>query len=139
MESVNTYSKYIKGYFSFTNNSDYIFNIIEVDNINLTEQNKISFEVSIDFIPKEYEEYNFDVIETTSSYLNLKNNGNDYIINIINIINENSEDNNNITTITTTSTPDKYLDEEVDDYDDYDEADGYDSEGYYFRLRYVPS
>lgn len=136
MNTVNIYSNYIKGYFLLIDNCDYIFNITEFDNIELTEQNNVSFIVRIDFLPEEYTKYNFDVVETTMSTLNVKYDGYHYIINLL-------SDNINapIAPIAPIALEKCFEDdEEYEEYlrvkeDIYYDEDGYDSEGYYFRVK----
>jgi|LauGreDrversion4_2_1035121.scaffolds.fasta_scaffold32190_2 hypothetical protein len=171
MESTNailnnntTYTNSIRAYFYTNQGYSYkTYNMVIVcydDNwINVT--NRKSFQVLINFVPEDFVEYDFDVIEATSSYLHLKMFSNDYTVNFIT---ESSEVNNgenvfdyepapehlNMQTKNTNETniidsqETKILnsDNQMDFHDEeynytygYDSADDYDSEGYYFRVK----
>ena len=108
--------------------------------------------VLIDFIPVDFVEYEFEVVEATSSYFHLRNFFRDYYI--INFVQDTSQEytpntpeydynhdnpssgiidfdqeNNIIEIVNNTNNSDDEM------YYSDDSEDGYDSEGYYFRVR----
>jgi hypothetical protein len=143
-----TCSNCIKAY--FYKDQDYYFVITSYDNIKLTQDERKCVKVLIDFIPLEFVEYEFEVVEATSSYFHLRNFLHNYYINFVqdtsnegtsntseydynhdepfsNIVEFNQE-NNVIETCDNTNNTD-------DEMYYSDSEDGYDSEGYYFRVR----
>jgi hypothetical protein len=133
--NTNTFRNYIKGHFYKQQSKTYIFVIIEYDNYNPSPYKCL--QVLIDFIPEEYIEYEFEVVNATSSFLHLKYFGYDYYIDIIQLEQKNNEKNNNQIKVYTNEIKNinnslSNLDNELD-YNIDDELDGYDSEGYFFR------
>lgn len=164
MESANsivyantTYTNYIRAYF-YKDQDEHTDNmvIVSYDNNRIPVANRKSFQVLIDFVPEDFVEYDFDVIEATSSYLHLNQLSNKYIINFITestkssyfdnvysyepeseLINQDENAHQIETNIVWESTQNPTeSDNEMYEYSDgYDSADGYDSEGYYFRVK----
>lgn len=133
-----TYSCNIKAY--FYKDQDYYFVITSYDNNKLMPDERICLRVIINFIPEDFIEYEFEVIEATSSYFHLRNLLNDYYIIFVqdtnyesdifsNRIVEINQENNIMEVVETTNESDDDL------YYSDDSADGYDSEGYYFRVK----
>ncbi len=172
MESTNailnnntTYTNSIRVYFYSNQGHSYkTYNMVIVrydDNwIDVTDRK--SFSVLINFVPEDFVEYEFDVIEATSSYLHLKMFSNDYTVNFVsessepnfdeNVLDyepaleyQNMQTSNTIETNIIDSQETNYsnnqtnqmelYDDEYNDTYDYDSEDGYDSEGYYFRVK----
>ena len=146
-----TYSNYIRVYFYKDQEQSYNMVIVSYDNnrVNVTERK--SFQVLINFVPEDFVEYEFDVVEATSSYLRLTHFSNEYVINFMkesternygeNVLEYEPEYKNNETqyqesNIIWEQCPTNESENEMYEYpDDYDSEDGYDSEGYYFRVR----
>ncbi len=155
LNNVFTYSNYLRGYFFKDSTYTYNFQITQYNNESVKPDGNSSLTVSIDFVPDEFVEYEFDVIEATSSYLHLANGSNRYFIGIVDktntSTNTNTEpdnchqferdlyvSNSNITDVIEHDPTQQ--NQELDEPDNYyywseNSEDGYDSEGYYFRVR----
>lgn len=147
--NVITCSTYIKAY--FYKDQDYYFVITSYDNIKLTQDQRKCMRVLIDFIPVDFAEYEFEVVEATSSYFHLRNFLHDYYI--VNLAHDTSQEctpnmfddtneydtpsseiidfnqENNVIEVV------EIINESDDEMYYSDSEDGYDSEGYYFRVR----
>jgi len=137
--NIATFYNYLKGYFYKDKYGSYNFVVVEYDNRKLDINERNNLRVSIDFIPEEFIEYEFDIVEATSSYLHLRNFGNNYYL----VINQETPLESKTDTEQTQfdynygeilDTQEFESDNDFYCYSD-DEADGYDSEGYYFRPR----
>ncbi len=154
LNNVFTYSNYLRGYFFKDSTCTYNFQITQYNNESVKPDENSSLTVSIDFVPDEFVEYEFNVIEATSSYLHLANGSNMYFIGIVDKKNTSTNtepdtcsqferdlyvNNSNITDVIDYDSTQQ--DQELDEPDDYyywseNEEDGYDSEDYYFRVRW---
>ncbi len=163
-----TYTNSIRAYF-YTNQDHpyktYNMVIVRYDDNWIDVTDRKSFSVLINFVPEDFVEYDFDVVEATSSYLHLKMFSNDYTVNFVsesseanygeNVLDyESALEHQNMQTSNTSETniidsqetnysnnqtnQMDFYDEEYNSYNDvdgYESADGYDSEGYYFRVK----
>jgi len=160
---INTpqYSTNIRAYF-YTDHNEQTDNMVIVssDNKRIRVGERKSFQVLIDFMPEDYVEYEFGVIEATSTYLRLTQLTNEYLITIItestelnhieNVINyepeyepdeEIPDESQEQNIIWETAQPKYESDNEIyeynqlDGYASTDSEEGYDSEGFYFRVK----
>lgn len=168
MESANaivtnnsSYTTHIRVYF-YKDHKEQTYNMVIVgyDNNRIEVSERKSFQVLIDFIPEDFIEYEFDVVEATSTYLHVTQLGNKFMINFTTESKEENYEENvfeyepecclvehhevksEANIIWEKGPTTNESDNEINcyDYSDgydsadcYDSADGYDSEGYYFR------
>ena len=120
--------KYIRGFF-YIEDSNYYFVITKYDNNKLLPSKRIYINITINFVPKNYVEYDFEVIQITSSYFHLCNFLYDFIFNYDQNIIQSSilitQPNNQITI------NNAYESDNETEYSNCS-ADGYDSEGFFF-------
>jgi len=120
--------KYIRGFF-YTKDSNYYFVITEYDSNKLLPDKRIHINITINFVPENYLEYDFEVIQITSSYFHLRNFLYDFIFNYDQNMIQSSilftQPNNQI------NVNNPYESDNETDYSDCS-ADGYDSEGFFF-------
>lgn len=143
IEYTSNVNTYLKCFFNKQNSSSAYNLIITKFNNVILDENRKTFEVSVNFFPEPFVEYIFVVVEATSSYLQVKNNGYIYKICFINEPTQLQDKTNQTNSI---FNYDQKSDFESDSCSGFgsdtcsetyseQEADGYDSEGYYFRLR----
>jgi hypothetical protein len=138
-----TYTNHINAY--FYKDQDYYFVITSYDNKKISENERKSMPVLINFVPKDFVEYEFEVVEATSSFLYLRNFSNDYLVSLSKIPNQEIDSSSSSNETDEFAYENNKLENEYEynqnqsDYESYysdNSEDGYDSEGFYFRQRY---